>query len=293
LDQTVTQGIISGKHRTGITDPSGYQDFLQTDAPINPGNSGGPLLTLQGQVIGVNSAIATQSGGFEGLGFAIPSNMAVHVANALITHGKVERGWLGVSIQEITPDLAKSFGLSKPHGALIADVMKGGPGDNYGMKRGDVVLEYRGEKIDDSAELRNRVAGTPIGKEVKLLVWRNKKRIELSVKIGSLEELTERLTSLVKERLGVVVGPVTVDQATKYGLRAPSGVSVHWVDPNGPLGKVGFEKGDLILALENRPIAGVDTFLKILSSLPHHQKVVLLAMDHQSGQTSYVKVEIP
>jgi serine protease Do len=293
LDQTVTQGIISGKHRTGILNPSGYQDFLQTDTPINPGNSGGPLLTLQGQVIGVNSAIATQSGGFEGLGFAIPSNMAVHVANALIAHGKVERGWLGVSIQELTADLAKSFGLPAPSGALIADVMKGGPGDKAGLKRGDVVLEYRGQKVGNATELRNKVAATAIGKDVKLTIWRDKKRLDLSATIGSLEDLTQRLTSMVKERLGVVVGPVTADQAANYGLQAPVGVSIHWVDPKGPLGKVGFEEGDLILAFGRRPIDGVDTFLNVVSSLPHHQKVVLLALDHHSGQTSYVQVETP
>ena len=293
LEQSVTQGIISAKHRTGITNPSGYQDFLQTDAPINPGNSGGPLLTLQGLVIGVNSAIATESGGFEGIGFAIPSNMAVFVANALISHGKVERGWLGVSVQELTPDLAKSFGLPSPAGALIADVMKGSPAEDAGLKRGDVVLEYRGKKIKSADELRNKVAGTPIGEEVQLTVWRNKKELELSVKIGSLEELEKRLASTVKDRLGVVVGPVSNEQAANYGLHSSVGVSIQWVDPTGPLGKVGFEVGDLILAIGKRPIDGVDSFLNMVDSLPHQQKVVLLVLDHRSGQTSYVQVEIP
>jgi serine protease Do len=293
LDQTVTQGIISGKHRTGISNPSGYQDFLQTDAPINPGNSGGPLLTLQGQVIGVNSAIATQSGGFEGLGFAIPSDMAVHVANELIAYGKVERGWLGVSIQDLTPDLAKSFGLVAPTGALIADVMKGGPAEKAGLKRGDVILQYEGQKVGDASELRNKVAGTPIGKKVELTVWREKKKIELTAVIGSLEELTDRLTSLVKERLGVTVGPVTAEQAANYGLPSPVGVSIQWVDPNGVLGKVGFEVGDLILSVGDHPIEGVDSFLDMISNLPHHQKIVLLALDHRSARTSYVQVETP
>jgi serine protease Do len=293
LDQTVTQGIISGKHRTGITNPSGYQDFLQTDAPINPGNSGGPLLTLQGQVIGVNSAIATQSGGFEGLGFAIPSDMAVHVANELIAYGKVERGWLGVTIQELTSDLAKSFGLTIPSGALIGDVMKGGPGEKAGLKRGDVILEYQGQKIDDASELRNKVAGTPLGKKVELTVWRDKKKIALTAVIGNLEELTDRLTALVKERLGVTVGPVTPEQAANYGLRSPMGVDIQWVDPNGVLGKVGFEVGDLILAVGKLPVEGVDSFLNMVSHLPHHQKIVLLALDHRSSQTSYVQIESP
>jgi serine protease Do len=292
LDQTVTQGIISAKHRTGITDPSSYQDFLQTDAAINPGNSGGPLLTLRGLVIGVNSAIATQSGGFEGIGFAIPSNMAVHVANALMVHGKVERGWLGVSIQEVTPDLAKSFGLSETKGALIADVMKGGPADEAGLKRGDVVLEYRGKEINNAAELRNKVAETPVDEEAKVVVWRAKKKVDLTVKIGNLEELREKLAAVVKERLGVAVGPVTPKEAANYGLPAPEGVSVQWVDPKGPLGKVGFEQGDLILAIEKNPVSGVDSFVSMVNSLPHHQKVVLLALDHRTGNTSYVQVEV-
>ena len=145
LDQTVTQGIISAKHRTGITDPGSYQDFLQTDAAINPGNSGGPLLTLDGQVIGINSVIASQSGGFEGIGFAIPSNMAAHVAKALIAHGKVERGWVRVSAQDLTADLAKSFGLALPKGALLAEVQKGGPGDKAGLKKDDIWKFQTGE----------------------------------------------------------------------------------------------------------------------------------------------------
>ena len=143
LDQTVTQGIISAKHRRGILDPTSYQDYLQTDAAINPGNSGGPLLNLEGQVIGVNAAIVSESGGFEGIGFAIPSNMAVYISRALIAHGKVERGWLGVTIQELTPDLIKAMNLNISKGALIADVIKGGPADVAGIQKGDVVTVYQ------------------------------------------------------------------------------------------------------------------------------------------------------
>ena len=163
LDQTVTQGIISAKHRRGITDPSSYQDFLQTDAAINPGNSGGPLLNLQGEVIGVNAVIASQSGGFEGIGFAIPSNMAVSVARALIAHGKVERAWLGVSIRDVTPEVATAAGLHAPQGALIADVAKGGPAEQAGLKQGDLVIAYRNTAMADASALRNAVAATPVG----------------------------------------------------------------------------------------------------------------------------------
>jgi serine protease Do len=292
LEKSVTQGIISAKHRAGITNPSSYQDFLQTDAAINPGNSGGPLLTLEGQVIGVNSAIATQSGGFEGIGFAIPSKMAVHVANALIAYGKVVRGWLGVSIQDVTPALAKSFGLSSPKGALIADVMKGGPAGEAGIKRGDVILKYEQEKVDDSAALRNMVAATSPGKEVEVSLWRDKKTMDMTVKIGSLEALNQKLAAIVKDRLGIGVAPVTTEEAQKYGLPSPEGVSLDWIDPKGPLGAAGFEKGDLILGVNNQPVSGVDTFVNMIRSLPHHQAVTFLALDHRSGNTVRVRVEI-
>ena len=292
LDETVTQGIISAKHRTGITDPSSYQDFLQTDAAINPGNSGGPLMTLGGLVIGVNSAIATESGGFEGIGFAIPSKMAVHIANELIEHGKVERGWLGVNIQDVTPNLAKSFGLSAPRGALIADVTKGGPADKAGLKRGDVVLEYGGEKIQDGASLRNKVASTTIGEVMNVTVWRDKKKMEFAVKIGNLEDLMKKLASIVKDRLGAEVGPVTSQEAQQYGLPQVMGVVIDWVDPKGPLGKAGFEKGDLILSIDKQPVAGVDAFVNMINGLPAHQKIVLLALDHRTGNTGNVEIEI-
>src|SRR5262249_14320561 len=167
LDQTVTQGIISAKHRRGITDPSSYQDFLQTDAAINPGNSGGPLLNLRGEVIGINAAIASQTGGFEGIGFAIPSNMAVYAARALIAHGKVERAWLGVSVQDVTFELAKAIGLEAPKGVLVSDVVKGGPADQAGIKRGDVIMAYRDKEVTDADALRNAVATTSVGQDVQ------------------------------------------------------------------------------------------------------------------------------
>jgi serine protease Do len=175
LYESVTQGIISAKHRRGITDPSSYQDFLQTDAAINPGNSGGPLLSLDGKVVGVNSAILSESGGFEGIGFAIPSNMAQHITEQLIKNGKVIRGWMGVSIQDLTPDLAKSFGLQTTKGALIAGVTKDGPADKAGFKKGDVILGYAGSEIADTAALRNDVANTSPGQEVTVSIWRDKK----------------------------------------------------------------------------------------------------------------------
>jgi serine protease Do len=292
LDQTVTQGIISAKHRTGITDPGGYQDFLQTDAAINPGNSGGPLLTLDGRVIGINSVIASESGGFEGIGFAIPSNMAAHVAKALIAHGKVERGWVGVNAQDLTADLAKSFGLAVPRGALLAEVKKGGPADKAGLKKGDVIITYQDHQIADASAFRNDVASSAIGQQVKIGVWRNGKKQEISLTIADLAIARKAVAAKLKDRLGVVVRPLTPAEAEDYGLPLPEGVAIQWLDPKGPMSEAGFEVGDIIVGLDDHPVQGVDSFNELMTSMPHHRKFILLAINHKSGQSGYVQVEI-
>jgi serine protease Do len=201
LDQTVTHGIISAKHRRGITDPGSYQDFLQTDAAINPGNSGGPLLNLKGKVIGVNAVIVSESGGFEGIGFTIPSNMALTVAKSLIASGKVQRGWLGASLQDLTPELSKSLRTGSTKGAIIADIVKGGPAEKAGMKKNDVVIAFGSKEINDSSSLRNEVAATPAGREAELIVMRKGAKEHLRVKIGSLESSTKILATTVRDRL--------------------------------------------------------------------------------------------
>ena len=290
LDQTVTQGIISAKHRRGITDPSSYQDFLQTDAAINPGNSGGPLLNLKGEVIGVNAAIASESGGFEGIGFTIPSNMALHVAKALIAHGKVERGWMGVSVQDLTPELAKSAHVETLKGALIAEVVKGGPADKAGLRKNDVVIAYRGKEILDSGALRNDVATTPIGQEVKVIILQNGKKQELSVKIGNLEEATKIFAASIKDRLGGKVRSLTPKEAEKYGLEANRGIIITSITPKGPLGEVGFEVGDIILEVNGQTIGSLESFVQLVASLKPNQQITLLALDHRSGNTAYVQV---
>ena len=292
LDQTVTQGIISAKHRRGITDPNSYQDFLQTDAAINPGNSGGPLLNLKGEVIGVNSIIVSQSGGFEGIGFAIPSNMAQHIASELISHGKVERGWLGVSIQDLTPELAKSFGLGDMKGALISDVSKDGPAEEAGLERGDVIISFDGVDIHDSGFLRNKVAETAVGKEVSVTVLRKGKKKEFSVTIGSLESATKILAKSIRNRLGADIRPLTTNEVRKYHLNQNHGVVINWLDPRGPLGESGFEVGDIILEINSKEIEGITDFFDIIGTLQPDQQIVLLALDHRTGRTAYVQVVI-
>jgi serine protease Do len=292
LDQTVTQGIISAKHRTGIEEPSSYEDFLQTDAAINPGNSGGPLLNLRGEVIGVNAVIVSQSGGFEGIGFAIPSNMALYIAKQLIAHGKIERGWLGVSVQDLTPELAKSFGVPGTKGALIAEVVKGGPAEKAGLQKGDIVIAYQGKEIKDSSTLRNEVATSSIGQEARVSVLRKGKREEIRVTIGNLANSAKLLSVSAKERLGGEFRSVTAKEAEKYGLDTAQGVIVIEVDPQGPIGQAGFEVGDIILAINGQQIDGLDGLVSVVNTLKAGQKIAVLALDHRSGNSGYVEVVV-
>ncbi|HVN96590.1 MAG TPA: Do family serine endopeptidase [Syntrophorhabdaceae bacterium] len=292
LDQTVTQGIISAKHRTGITDPTSYQDFLQTDAAINPGNSGGPLLNLQGEVIGVNSAIASSSGGFEGIGFAIPSNIAVHIGRTLIAHGKVERGWLGVSVGDITYEQAQSFGMSVPKGAHVEDVMKDSPAARAGLKKGDVITVFDNKEVANSSELRNQVAVTPIGSTVNLTVLRDHKPYVLSVKIGNLDDATKTLLTSVESKLGAGFRPTTASEQDKYSLSAGQGVAVTRVDPKGPLGESGFEKDDIIVEVNGQAVAGMESFVGMINTLEPKRQATFLAIDHNTGNSGYVAVTI-
>jgi serine protease Do len=292
LDETVTQGIISAKHRRGVMDPNTYQDYLQTDAAINPGNSGGPLLNLQGKVIGVNAAIATDSGGFEGIGFAIPSDMAVHVARALIEHGKVVRGWLGVSIGDPTPEQVKSMQLKNNKGAMVMDVVKDSPAAHAGLKKDDLVIAYDGHKIDDSASLQSSVGDTPVGRKVEMTVLRDGKTVDLTVKIGNLEDAVQKIASALEDRLGVVVRPVTTAESQRYGLQPGQGVAIVSLKTNGVLAKAGFEKNDVIVAINNTPVEGVQGFVSLGKALPPHQQAVFKAVDHRTGQSGFVQITV-
>jgi serine protease Do len=292
LDQTVTQGIISAKHRTGITDPSSYQDFLQTDAAINPGNSGGPLLNLQGEVIGVNTIIVSGSGGFEGIGLAIPSTIATHVARTLITKGKVERGWVGISVQDVTQEQARSLGMESPKGAAIADVVAGGPADKGGLKKGDVVTLYQGKTVTNGAMLRNEVAIAAIGSDVKLTVLRGGRKQEITLKIGGLQDAAQYFASSTKEKIGAGVRALTPKETERYGLEENQGVALTSVEPRGPLGRAGFEVGDLILEVNGQAVAGPQGFADLISTLKPQQRVTLLAVDQKSGKSGYIQITV-
>jgi len=292
LDQTVTQGIISAKHRRGVLDPSSYQDYLQTDAAINPGNSGGPLLNLEGQVIGVNAAIASQSGGFEGIGFAIPSNMAVHVARALIDHGKVIRGWLGVSIKDLSQEEAKTMHLKDKKGALVTEVVPESPANKAGIKKDDVIVMYRDHNIEDAASLQSMVADTPIGEKADLTVFRDGEKLHLDTRIGDLEAAVKKIAASLEQRLGAIVRPVSDQEREKYGLEPGIGVAINTLDADGELAKAGFEKDDVIVEINNLQVVGVEGFVALVKALPPHQQAMLGAVDHRSGQEGYVQVMV-
>ncbi len=291
LSETVTQGIISAKHRTGLSEPSSYQDFLQTDAAINPGNSGGPLVNLNGQVIGINSAIISESGGFEGLGFAIPSNIAAYVSQELIKHGKVVRGWLGVSLQKITPELARSFKLSSFKGSLVSDVLKDGPADHAGIKRGDVITGFNGNKVDNPSTLRNDVSLTPPGTQVSFQILRNGAKLNISVKVGNLETQQTAMANALKQEFGIVVRPTTTDEANQYGLSSPEGVAIVSVLPDSPFAKAGFQKDDLILQIDSNQVDGAATLLTVLRAFKG-QVIKVMAVDHNSGQSTVLQMHL-
>ena len=291
LDQTVTQGIISAKNRRGITDPSSYQDFLQTDAAINPGNSGGPLLNLEGEVIGINGVIASASGGFEGIGFAVPSNIAVYVMGELMANGKVERGWLGVSVQDLTYDLAKKSGLEKSGGALVAEVTKSSPAAEAGVKTGDVILEFNGKPVPDAGFLRNSVAATRPGTQANLVIWRDGKKTKLAVKIGNQQVAAKILASTIKEKLGIDVRPVSPKESDKFELGENTGVVVENIASGSPLAKAGLERGDIILEINGEAVEGVDSFNNLLINVSSGRQVEMTVLDHRTGRVGSLNIQ--
>ena len=254
LEQTVTTGIVSGTGRVIGGGP--YDDFIQTDASINPGNSGGPLINARGQAVGINAAIFSQSGGSIGIGFAIPVNLAKPVLTQLADGGHVVRGWLGVSIQPVTPDLAKSLKLSETAGALVSSVAEGSPAAKAGLKPGDVILEFAGERVARADRLPNAVATTAVGREVPLSVVRDGKPMKLTVKVAQQAEsaAAESEPSKVPAKLGLAVEPVTPRLAREMGLRDQQGVIVRDVKADSPAAEAGLQVGDVIVEVNRQSI---------------------------------------
>ncbi|HLK11264.1 MAG TPA: DegQ family serine endoprotease [Candidatus Binatia bacterium] len=276
LENTVTAGIVSALGRHINQGP--YDNFIQTDAAINPGNSGGPLVNTKGEVVGINTAIYSRGGGNIGIGFAIPINIAKEIVPQLKEKGHVTRGWLGVMIQKVTPDIAESLGLSEPKGALVADVVKDGPAEAAGVKQGDVIVEYDGKPVNDSAELPLLVARTPVGRTVTLKIIRDKKEQTFSVKIAELkEEEVAQGGGGTSEGLGLTVQTLTPDIADNLGLdRNLKGVVVTDVDPNGPASDAGIRRGDVVLEVNRTPVKDADAYRKALRASGKGKSVLFL-----------------
>ena len=293
FDHSVTAGIVSAKGRNLPSDS--YVPFIQTDVAINPGNSGGPLFNLKGEVVGINSQIFTRSGGFMGLSFAIPMEVAMQVADQLKADGKVTRGWLGVVIQEVNKDLAESFGLDKPAGALVAQVLEDGPADKGGLQVGDVILSLNGRPIIMSADLPHLVGGLKPGEKADLDIVRDGSRKKLSVTIGTLPEEGQELASAgsaqggerSNNRLGVTVVELTAEQ--KKGLDLKGGVVVREV-LNGPAAMIGLRPGDVITHLNNQAIDSTSTFAKVAQELPKNRSVSMRVL--RQGRASFITFKL-
>jgi serine protease Do len=289
FDNTVTSGIISAKSRALPNE--NYTPFIQTDVPVNPGNSGGPLFNLQGEVIGINSMIYSQTGGFQGLSFAIPINEAMKVKDALVRTGHVDRGRLGVTVQGMNQTLAKSFGLQSPNGALVSSVEAGGPAAKAGLEPGDVILTLNGEPVPDSNALPAQVAGLAPGTTAKVQVWRDKTTKDLSVTVGSLTDAKTASAGPDKSesasqdaRLGVSVRPLTPDE--KQSASLARGLLVQ--QAGGPAESAGIQAGDVILAVNGQPVSTVE---QLKTMVAHAGDSIALLIQRDDSQI-FVPVDL-
>jgi serine protease Do len=290
LERTATKGIVSALGRSLPNDT--YVPFIQTDVPINPGNSGGPLFDLNGKVVGINSQIFSRSGGYMGLSFAIPANVAMDVVQQLKTDGRVTRGWMGVTLQEVTQDLARSFNLKQPRGALVADVSEDGPAAKAGLKTGDVIVAYAGKPVNDSADLPPLVGASKPGASKTLSVIRDGKEREIEVMLGRLPDKDKDKLALDKApndgspRLNVAVADVPAGQRGQ----GEGGVRVQQVGP-GPAAEAGVRPGDILVSLNNQPIRDAAHLRQLVKELPPGKRVPLLVKRDEGSL--YLAVEIP
>lgn len=263
LEQTVTAGIVSGKSRT--LGASSYENFIQTDASINPGNSGGPLFTPDGEMVGVNTAIYSRTGGNIGIGFAVPVNIAKHVSKQLKEHGEVIRGWLGVMIQPVDQEMANQFGLEEPKGALVGEVVPGSPADEAGIKAGDIITGFNGHEIKEMQVLPNKVGRTPIGKEVQVTVYRDGERKKFPVTIAKLEDQeTGREAETQTTQLGMSVQEITPELAKSLDAEETEGVIITDVKRGSTAQLAGLRQGDIILEANRNKVNNLKDFNKAI-----------------------------
>jgi serine protease Do len=293
LSGTVTMGIVSalGRANVGITD---YEDFIQTDAAINPGNSGGALINTRGELVGVNTAIFSRTGGYEGIGFAIPINMARSVMDSLVKYGRVERGYLGVNIQDLKPEMAEQFGLKTNAGALISDVAKDSPAEKAGLKRGDVVISLNGQTVSDAAHFRNLVSQTPVGADAEVTIMRDRSEKKLTVTVGrnpadkDVPLAVNQPEDKEEADAGVGMTVANLTRAVRQRFDMPAdlqGVVVVRVDPGGSAADAGLRPGDVIMEANRQPLKGVADLKRAIDQA-HGDRVMLLI--NRGGVTSYL-----
>ncbi|HED18719.1 MAG TPA: DegQ family serine endoprotease [Gammaproteobacteria bacterium] len=292
FDRSATAGIVSAKGRA--LPRENYVPFIQTDVAINPGNSGGPLFNLEGEVVGVNSQIYSRTGGYMGLSFSIPIEVAMDVAKQLKEHGKVSRGWLGVLIQDVTRELAESFGMSKPQGALIAKVMPGSPAEDAKLQVGDIVVSFNGKDIERSSGLPPVVGSTPVGKKVPVKVIRGGRSQTLWVKLGELPDQDETVAkaetskATSDNRLNVSVTDLSKDQRTELGI--DGGVLVGAVG-DGAAGNAGIREGDVILRIDSKQVKNVVKFEEMIEKLPAGKSIAILVQ--RRGGPIFLALKVP
>ncbi len=292
LEQTVTTGIVSAVGRVIGGGP--YDDFIQTDASINPGNSGGPLVNAKGEVIGINSAIFSRTGGSIGIGFAVPINMAKFVAPQLAERGQVTRGWLGVTIQPLTPDLAKSFGISQMDGALVSSVREDTPAARAGVKAGDVIVEFDGQRITRTTDLTRAVAATPVGKSATMKVIREGRPVTLSPTVARLDDREDVAESESggthkRERLGLTVEPLTPELAQELGVSQKRGLVVREVQDGSPADEAGIRPGDVIVEVDRQPVRTVSELRRAFEKRTAGKPLLFLV--HREGAPIYLTLK--
>ena len=289
LGHTVTAGIVSAKGRELGAGP--YDDFIQTDAAINPGNSGGPLLDMGGNVIGINSVIFSRSGGNQGVGFAIPVNLAKSIVAQLKESGKVTRAWLGVMIQQITPEIQDSLELKTRKGALVADVFEGSPAEKAGLLRGDVIVRFNGEEVSSQRELPTMVAFLPVGQKVEVVIWRDGMEKTFQVTLEEMKEETVVADSSggeLQEELGLTVRNITPEVADQLGLNGTEGVVVTNVDQNGTAARAGIRRGDVILEVNRKKVTDVGALSGVLEKDKNSSSILFLV--NRGGRTIFIAV---
>jgi serine protease Do len=290
FDQSATAGIVSAKERS--LPRANYVPFIQTDVAINPGNSGGPLFNMNGEVVGINSQIYSRTGGFMGLSFAIPVDVAMDVVQQIKDKGSVSRGWLGVYIQEVTYELAQSFQLDKPVGALVSQVIEGSPAEKAGIQAGDVILSFNGREIKDSSDLPPMVGRVPVDSKARLKLLREGKQMKLDVVIEELPTEDSPLartapSSSPVNRMGVDVADLESDAAAELGR----GVLIKRVAPASPAARAGLRSGDILLQLDRKNIKNVADFRKKVANLPTGRMIPVLV--HRQGADQFIVMKIP